>query len=789
MSNQSFKIGTAVFVSGFGLNTSREQVTLNRIAIIREYREVKFGSVAIVEIDGKLYSVPPRQMYMYPHEIGTFVFVSGYTHNNLGDQVTLNRIAKIVNYEARKSGLVAVVEIEDQLYSVMLHQMFVYPHEIGTSVFVSGFGHNSLGNQVNLNRIAIIVNYEARGRNLVAIVEIDGQLCSVVLHHMFMYPYEIDTTVYIDGYGFKISEDQERVLLNKIAIIENYESRGKNLIAIVKIDGQLYSVMLTQITHVPGESGTAVLINGFGINRSSGLREKVNFDNRMAIIIRYFKKGNDLIVYIDVNDGNVYSTHPSTLIVFQRMPFQEDFTKHLEVCKSKTFTEWLESLEEIIPPELLEFRKNRLSMFEKAQLQWETESRLGSGLSLDYDYKKKFSEFLTTQFNSKDRVLCVDYENIQSLFKESTSHETKRYIVSEALKKGCNKVLLIAKSQESHKWIISDFSTDMGDLECKTLFLQTSGMYFIRHSEDNIETAKEQWTEWAEKTDPETVKAYTTMWGDNFPPFLDDTWQQLVHRVDDKQLKILRGEDDAMLVVALCFLRSIVDNVCLMTYDSKLVLDFVKYSHFLPAFKCEMGYFNQGVHNNFNKFGVKFFENPHCMSQKDVSDLFHELLFGRESSVEAGSQRSASAMPSFGLASDMPLSVDAGFDFASAMPSFVEAGSQRFASDMPRFGLASDMPSSVDAGSQRFASAIPSFVEAGSQSSASDMPRFGFASAMPSSVEAGSQRSASTMPSFVEAGSVTHKKLKDKKNQDKSFLKYLKYKQKYLLLKQKLGFL
>jgi len=375
------------------------------------------------------------------------------------------------------------------------------------------------------------------------------------------------------------------------------------------------------------------------------------------------------------------------------MPSREDFQEHLQHCRSpKNRNEWLHSLQQILPRPLLEFTlPDGRRMFNIAESQWVTDKRSGTGTNLDYT-RAQLDSFFDTHFSKGDKVLCVDYENEQKKTSSSTTGiqrtdhaQTMKTIVKMAQDKGCKKILLISKSKDSQEFIEVDFKNVFGEtgIECKTLFLESSSMFFKFQDTDVRERGIRDWTEWCEsvptvaevfreKCKRETscehpteeemtaaiaekqakVKESLEFWGGRtYPPLLEEGWQKLLGRVDDSQLKKLRGEDDAMLIIALHSLMRKGTSFCLMSDDSRLLLDYVRNAHFLPSFKCETGYFSReddGRHQTLDKFGVRLFQVPHCMTREDINMLINLLTFGCESSgVGSAVASGARAAPEF----------------------------------------------------------------------------------------------------------------------------------------------
>jgi hypothetical protein len=380
------------------------------------------------------------------------------------------------------------------------------------------------------------------------------------------------------------------------------------------------------------------------------------------------------------------------------MPSQEDFPKHLHHCReSKNHAQWLLSLQQILPPTLLQFElptPDGRRMFDIAERQWVTDKRSGiGGTPLDYS-RTQLDSFFDTHFSKDDKVLCVDYENEEKKTSSSITGvqrtdnaQTMNKIVEMAIEKKCNKILLISKSKDSQEFIKQDFKSVFTGtkIECKTLFLESSSMFFKFQDPEVRERGRDDWTAWCQsdptvdevirekcKLDSKTSCEYKptaeemsaaiaerrakvaesrTFWGGRtYPPLLEDAWQNLLGRVDDSQLKKLRGEDDAMLTIALHSLMRKKISFCLMSDDSRMLLDYVRNAHFLPSFKCESGFFSKeddDRHQTFNKFGVRLFQHPHCMTQEDINRLINLLTFGCESSgvgsaVASGASASAS---------------------------------------------------------------------------------------------------------------------------------------------------
>jgi hypothetical protein len=512
-----------------------------------------------------------------------------------------------------------------------------------------------------------------------------------------------------------------------------------------------------------------------------------------------------LHVDVRLQDSSVIQVPRHDVKAFLHMPSQEDFPKHLHHCReSKTRAEWLLSLREILPQELLEFRlPDWRMMFDIAESQWVTDKRSGIGTPLDYS-RKPLSDFFDAHFSKDDKVLCVDYENEEKKTSPSITGvqrtdnaQTMKKIVKMAQDKDCRKILLISKSKDSQKFIEVDFKNVFAEtgIECKTLFLESSSMFFKFQDPEVRERGRDDWTAWCDsvpteeevfrdkcKRDSKTtcerptaeemsaaiaerrakVAESRTFWGGRtYPPLLEDAWQNLLGRVDDSQLKKLRGEDDAMLTIALHSLMRKGTSFCLMSDDSRLLLDYVRNAHFLPSFKCESGFFSKeddDRHQTFNKFGVRLFQHPHCMTQEDINRLINLLTFGCESSGVGSAVASGASASLLGESSAR-----------AALEG--DSGSERRA-----FGrVASGASASLLGDSDDFSAA----------------PGFGDTTALESGRGRGYLNRGRGYLNRGRGGpreqGTFGRGQGDSSSGDRHLHKYLKYKQKYLLLKQKLG--
>ena len=325
----------------------------------------------------------------------------------------------------------------------------------------------------------------------------------------------------------------------------------------------------------------------------------------------------------DKTTGIQYTTPPYHLVDMPLvyMPSVLDFCSH-QKQRSLTRVEWESSLKrEGFPVDLLTFTNPTLggTMVDKAESQWVTECRFNSvGCPLlNFDYKKILTDCFMKEFTSIDRVLCVDYENVLRQF-SNKKDEAAPYIKKMENKFNCNKVLLITKSSKSKKWILEDFK---GKKNYKTLFLSSSCMYFTSQDQKALTEGDVKWSKWLLETPITEVTKATNFWGQNKPPFLDPQWQSILAKIRDTKLKRLRGTDDAMLVVASHLLMEQKIEVCLLTDDKKLFLDFVNDSQLLPSFKCEMGFFDDITHRMSCTFGVRFYESPTKLTSDNVTRL------------------------------------------------------------------------------------------------------------------------------------------------------------------------
>lgn len=299
------------------------------------------------------------------------------------------------------------------------------------------------------------------------------------------------------------------------------------------------------------------------------------------------------------------------------MPSPADFDS-LRLQEFKSYDQYCLSLRSLGLDALLDYQKNTptgmRNVFNAVNGQWNTTEQNGSGSPLNLDYMTCLQSFLLSEFRPIDRVLCVDYENIYFAQKSNTN----QFIFEMAKNQVCNKILLIAKTMDTKEGIKKDFQTqevqdDMlkKGLECKTLFLSSSCLYFMPLTLDQLQIGQEKWAR-----EPK-----------NAPTFMTDTWQKMLDTLSRDHLKKLRGVDDSIIVVACHLLRRYGIGVKLLTGDRKIFVDFVTDQKYLPNFRCDAGSFVEGgKYKESSRFGVRFYSSPLKITENDVTILIENTI-------------------------------------------------------------------------------------------------------------------------------------------------------------------
>lgn len=299
------------------------------------------------------------------------------------------------------------------------------------------------------------------------------------------------------------------------------------------------------------------------------------------------------------------------------MPSDHDFMTLLRQPSDLSFDQYRTSLDDDLGLlELLTYERNRgtgrKNIFTELNRQFDTNE---DGQRVSENYMAALSSFVRSEFNTGDNVLCVDYENIYKKQRENTN----QYIYDMARAQQCNKVLLIAKTQDTKTWIISDFNSSDGSnmlktLECKTLFLKTSCLYFSPFTDEDLQKNQRSWSAEGKS-------------GDLMPTVATDGWQSMLRTFDRPTLKKLKGTDDAIMIVVCNLLLTSGISVKLLTGDQRIFDDFVKHQKYLPNFRCDTGWFDiLGNHVSTSQFCVKFYNNPFRITKPDVELLMLETI-------------------------------------------------------------------------------------------------------------------------------------------------------------------